>query len=302
MTARKVVVFGGSGFVGRVICEGLSQRAYQTIVPTRNKQLVSSVELHSRAVLIKELSQKNIDEILGALDVDDVVINLVGILHSSKGEPYGEEFRDAHVDLPNRIMQSMKAHGIKRYIHMSALGANSNGPSMYLRSKGDAENHVKNSDLDWTIFRPSVIFGLHDNFINMFGKLQKFFPVMPLAGSTNLFQPVAVHDVSEAFIQSIQMSQTIHQVYDLAGPEVLTLAQIIQFAAKKEGIKRPIIPLPAWAGVIQALVLEKMPGKKIMSRDNVDSMKIPSILPNGQTNPLQEVFGVKPSSLESLLN
>ena len=303
MAMPKVVVFGGSGFVGTSICDRLTQLGYANVIPAREKERVLSIESNplSQALIVTDLSEKEIDAVMQTISPEDVVMNLVGILHASPGEPYGPEFKQAHVDLPERIMQSMKKYGVKRYLHMSALGADPHGPSMYLRSKGVAEILVKKSRLDWTIFRPSVVFGKNDSFINMFGKLQQFFPMMPLAGSANLFQPVAVQDVALAFVEAIQMPITCHQSYDLAGPEVLTLAEIIQFAAKKQGVKRPILRLPDWMGYLQALVLEKMPGKKIMSRDNVASMKVPSVLSAGQANALLEVFGIEPTRLESLL-
>jgi NADH dehydrogenase len=301
---ERVVLIGGSGFVGNNMSKRLTFSEYSSIIPTRHQHLIAEIEnknLLVQGVHLSDFSQASLHELFKTLTPEDVVINLIGILHSSKGTPYGPEFAHAHVEIPQMIMVTMKHHGLKRYIHMSALGADVNGPSMYLRSKGVAEELVKKSELDWTIFRPSVIFGNNDNFINMFGKLQKYFPVMPLAGSKNLFQPVSVKDVSEAFITAIAMPQTIRQSYDLAGPEVFTLAQIIQFAAKREGLKRPIIPLPAWMGYIQALVLENLPGPKIMSRDNVDSMKLPSVLAPNEPNALTEVFGITPTPLESLM-
>jgi NADH dehydrogenase len=301
---ERVVLIGGSGFVGNNMSKRLTFSEYSSIIPTRHQHLIAEIEnknLLVQGVHLSDFSQASLHELFKTLTPEDVVINLIGILHSSKGTPYGPEFAHAHVEIPQMIMATMKHHGLKRYIHMSALGADVNGPSMYLRSKGVAEELVKKSELDWTIFRPSVIFGNNDNFINMFGKLQKYFPVMPLAGSKNLFQPVSVKDVSEAFITAIAMPQTIRQSYDLAGPEVFTLAQIIQFAAKREGLKRPIIPLPAWMGYIQALVLENLPGPKIMSRDNVDSMKLPSVLAPNEPNALTEVFGITPTPLESLM-
>ncbi len=301
----RVVLIGGSGFVGNNISKRLTFCEYPSIIPTRHQDLIAEIESKNvlvRGVHLPDFSPASLNEFFKTLTPEDVVINLIGVLHSSKGTPCGPEFAHAHVEIPQMIMAAMKQRGLKRYIHMSALGADINGPSMYLRSKGVAEEFVKSSGLDWTIFRPSVIFGNNDNFINMFGKLQKYFPVMPLAGAKNLFQPVAVTDVANAFIASIDMPQTIHRSYDLAGPEVFTLAQIIQFAAKKEGLKRPIIPLPAWMGYIQALVLENVPGPTIMSRDNLDSMKVPSVLPTNEPNALMNVFGITPTSLESLMN
>ncbi len=301
---ERVVLIGGSGFVGSNISKRLTFSGHPVVIPTRDRNQITKIEnkhVLVKAVYLSDFTATSLNEFFKTLTPDDVVINLIGILHSSKGTPYGPEFAHAHVEIPQMIMAAMKQYGLKRYIHMSALGADVNGPSMYLRSKGVAEEFVKSSDLDWTIFRPSVIFGRDDNFINMFGKLQKYFPVMPLAGAKNLFQPVSVQDVSEAFTAAISMTGTIHQSYDLAGPEVFTLVQIIQFAAKREGLKRPIIPLPAWMGYLQALVLENVPGPKIMSRDNLDSMKVPSVLAPNQANALADVFGITPKSLESLM-
>jgi NADH dehydrogenase len=305
MMNQRVIIIGGSGFVGNNLSKRLAIQGYASWITTRKIDDVEHIDDSkplAKSYYVKEYSTSTLNELMKTFTPEDVVINLVGVLHSSQGVPYGPEFAKAHVELSQMIMQAMKHNGLRRYIHMSALGAEINGPSMYLRSKGVAESFVKDSGLDWTIFRPSVIFGKNDNFINMFGKLQKYFPVMPLAGADNLFQPVAVTDVSEAFMKAITMPQTIHQSYDLAGPQVLTLAQIIQFAAKKAGLKRPIIPLPAWMGYVQALLLENLPGPTIMSRDNLNSMKVPSILSAGQPNALSEVFGITPTPLESLLN
>ena len=301
---QRVIIIGGSGFVGQDLALSLSQKNIVTIVTTRSREKVKtldSIDPSIKSVYMPEFTKLTLSNLLKDLNVNDVVINLVGVLHSRKGVPYGPEFQEAHIEIPRMIIDVMHQYGLKRYLHMSSLGADVNGPSMYLRSKGFAEDLVKNSGLDWTIFRPSVIFGAKDNFINMFAKMQKFVPVMPLAGSNNLFQPVAVCDVSTAFLKSIMMPETIHQSYDLAGPDVLTLGQIVQFSASTVGVKRPVISLPSWVGYIQAMLLENLPGPTIMSRDNVDSMKVPSVLANPKYNVLSDVFQISPTPLSSLL-
>jgi NADH dehydrogenase len=300
---ERVLLIGGTGFVGKNLSRRLTYHEFFHYVPTRINAQIPIIEqnLLAKGIYVNEYTPASLDEIFKTLTPKDVVINLVGVLHSSHGVPYGPEFAAAHVELPKMIMAAMKQHGIRRYIHMSALGADVNGPSMYLRSKGVAEELVKNSGLDWTIFRPSVIFGNQDKFINMFGQLLKYVPLMPLASSQQLFQPVAVKNVSESFIAAISMPRTIHQSYDLGGPEVLSLGQIVQFAAKKNDLRRFILPLPQWIGYLQALFLEKLPGPTIMSRDNFYSMKVPNILPPNQPNTIQEVFGMEPLPLESLL-
>jgi NADH dehydrogenase len=133
----------------------------------------------------------------------------VGVLHDKPAHPYGEIFKSAHLELPKNIITAMQLYGLKEILHMSALGADSNGPSMYQRSKGDGELAVKASNLDWTIFRPSVIFGSQDQFINLFAKLTQLLPLMPLANHQAKFQPVSVDDVASAFVKALAMPQTI---------------------------------------------------------------------------------------------
>jgi uncharacterized protein YbjT (DUF2867 family) len=299
---QQVLLIGGTGFVGSHLSRELLAQNYSVVIAKRsNSPSKYMINPGAKVITHHDFSEMGIRELLAHVSKDAVVINLVGVLHAKQEDPYGPEFLEAHVNLPAYIISGMKFLGMKRYLHMSALGADADGPSMYLRSKGDAEDMVRNSGLDFTIFRPSVIFGKDDQFINMFGNLQKYFPMMPLGGAKAIFQPVSVDDVSKVFVQSIAMPQTIHQTLDLCGPRVYTLAQIVQFAAKRQGVSRPIIQLPSWAAYLQASLLEFMPGPKIMSRDNLASMKAANVLPSGAMNPLETVFSITPTPLESLL-
>ncbi|MHB8354101.1 MAG: NAD(P)H-binding protein, partial [Burkholderiales bacterium] len=207
----------------------------------------------------------------------------------------------AHVTLPGLIIETMQAQGIRRLLHMSALGADRAGASMYQRSKGAGEDLVRSSHLDWTIFRPSVIFGTHDNFINLFSTLARRFPVLPLARADGRFQPVSVENVAEAMVRSLTLPQTVGQHYDLAGPEILTLTELVRFAARRTGHDRPIVPLPTWLGNLQALLFEHLPGPLLMSRDNLASMRLDNVLPQGAPSALATVFGIHPEPLDSLL-
>jgi NADH dehydrogenase len=214
--------------------------------------------------------------------------------------PYGKVFKAAHVDLPKNIITAMQMHGLKRYLHMSALGADSHGPSMYQRSKGDGEAAVKASELNWTIFRPSVIFGTQDQFINLFTKLTKLFPVMPLANHQAKFQPVSVDDIAAAFVMALKMPQTIHESYDLVGPKVYTMKEIVEFAARKAKTSCAIIPVPAFVGYLQALAFEFLPVPTLMSRDNIASMQLPNVLSLNGKDALSEVFRMSRRSLEGM--
>ena len=303
MNQIKILLIGGSGFIGQQIATRLSALGYAVLMPTRKaayaKELwvlpnlqVIEANIHDPAVLA-DLCQR--------LGPHGVVINLVGILHDKTGSPYGPGFLKNHVELTKKIIAAMSAANLKRYIHMSALGANSAGASMYQRSKGDAENLVKSSDLDWTIFRPSVVFGEKDKFINLFASLQKFAPVLPLGGSSVKFQPVYVSDVAQAFVKSISMSETIGGVFDLAGPRVYTLAELVNFAGVVGGRKSIVIPLPKPLAYLQAGLLEMMPGPTLMSRDNLASMSEDNVLPAGAENTLEKVFAINPQALDVLI-
>jgi len=303
MNEVNILLIGGSGFIGQKIASGLSALGHTVLLPTRKasyaKELwvlpqlqVIETNIHDPSVLA------NLCQRLGP---HGVVINLVGVLHDKTGSPYGPGFLKNHVELTKKIIAAMSAANLKRYIHMSALGANSSGASMYQRSKGDAENLVKSSDLDWTIFRPSVVFGEKDKFINLFASLQKFTPVLPLGGAGVKFQPVHVSDVAQAFIKSISMSETIGRVFDLAGPRAYTLAELVKFAGVVGGRKSIVIPLPKLLAYLQAGLLEMMPGPTLMSRDNLASMSEDNVLPAGAENALKKVFAINPQALDVLI-
>ncbi|OYZ97448.1 MAG: epimerase, partial [Polynucleobacter sp. 24-46-87] len=159
---------------------------------------------------------------------------------------------------------------------------------------------VKASNLAWTIFRPSVIFGEQDQFINLFAKLTKLFPAMPLANSNARFQPVSVDDVATAFTKALKMPSTIYESYDLVGPTVYTMREIVEFAARKANTQCAIIPVPDFVGYLQALAFEFLPVPTLMSRDNIASMRLPNILPSNRVDALTQVFGISRRTLEGM--
>ena len=297
-----ILLIGGNGFVGRVLAAQLQSRGYSVLLPTGNlasaRELRMLPKVHVEDANIHEFDE--LQNLCSRIKVGGAVINLVGVLHDKTAKPYGKVFKSAHVDLPGNIITAMQMHGLKRYLHMSALGADVQGPSMYQRSKGDGEKVVKSSNLDWTIFMPSVIFGAQDQFINLFSKLTKLLPVMPLANYQAKFQPVSVDDVATAFSKALQMPQTIHQDYDLVGPTVYTMKEIVEFGARKAKTSCAIIPVPAFVGYLQALAFEFLPGPTLMSRDNIDSMRLPNVLPLNGVDALTSIFSISKRSLEGM--
>ena len=224
------------------------------------------------------------------------VINLVGILHGRGGSPYGSDFAKAHVELPRRIVAACQTAGIRRLLHMSALGAGGPAPlaSMYLRSKADGERVVTESGLDWTIFRPSVVFGAEDRFLNLFAQLQRFVPIIALARAETRFQPIHVGDVAQAFLHALANPATFGKAYELAGPRVYTLRELVRLAGRLHGCARPVIGLPDTLGRLQAMMLEALPGPTLMSLDNFDSMAIDNVA----SGPIAAELGIEPIGIE----
>lgn len=297
-----ILLIGGNGFVGRVLAAQLQAEGYSVLLPTRHVAAARELRMLPK-VLIEESDIHEFDvlqELCSRVKSGGAVINLVGVLHDKPASPYGKIFKAAHVDLPKNIITAMQMHGLKRYLHMSALGANSHGPSMYQRSKGDGEEAVKASNLAWTIFRPSVIFGEQDQFINLFARLTSVFPVMPLANSQAQFQPVSVDDVASAFTKALKMPNTIYESYDLVGPKVYTMKEIIELAARKVNARCAIISVPDFVGYLQALAFEYLPVPTLMSRDNIASMSLPNILPVNRVDALTQVFGISKRTLEGM--
>lgn len=276
MRHQNVVVFGGSGFVGaRIVARLAADGRRVTVVTRRRERAQALILLPTVNVIEGDLADATF--ISRVMHGQDAVINLIGILHSDTGTPYGHAFAEAHVEVVKRLVAAASAAGVPRFLQMSALGTSADAPSMYLRSKHDGERQVLESALAATVFRPSVIFGPGDHFLNMFATLQKFLLVMPLACARARFEPVFVGDVASAFFHGLDAVQTYGRCYELVGPRIYTLEEIVKLAGVASGHPRPVLALPESLGMLQAWVMEKMPGPQLLSRDNLHSMKIDSI-------------------------
>jgi uncharacterized protein YbjT (DUF2867 family) len=273
MNNKKICILGGSGFVGSHIVRLLAEQGIAVRVSTSKRD-------HAKALFVfpsVEIIEGNIHDEVELARITrgcDAVINLVGVLHDSR-KP-GQGFQRAHVELTRKIIAACKANKVERLLHMSALKADVDALSAYLRTKGQAEQLVRESGLHWTLFCPSVIFGEGDSFLNLFASLLAVAPVLPLAGAEAKFQPIWVEDVAQVFVDSLDYRATVGQSYNLCGPKIYTLSELVKLVARIKGLTRFVFGLPGPIAYGQALLMEYLPGK-LMSRDNLLSMKSDNI-------------------------
>ncbi|PKO25999.1 MAG: complex I NDUFA9 subunit family protein [Betaproteobacteria bacterium HGW-Betaproteobacteria-8] len=293
MRINQVCVLGGSGFVGSAIVHKLSAAGYAVKVLSRRREGAKHLTLLPN-VQVAECDVFNNAELSMHMQSCDAVINLVGILHEGKNVT----FDAMHHNLPKRIAVLCERLGIKRLLHMSALQTSAEAPSAYLRSKAAGETAVMahSKKINVTIFQPSVIFGRGDNFLNMLATVVKLMPVIALAKPDARFQPIWVEDVAEAFVSSLDNVATYGKTYELGGPRVYTLRELVEFVIFVLGKKRKIVGLNDKLSYWQAYAMEKLP-IKLMTRDNFYSMQVDSIC-NG---PLAAELGIKPTAIEAVV-
>ncbi len=298
---NNILVLGGSGFVGRSVCDKLVERSNgaggRITVPSRKPARAKHIQMLPTVQLVAADVHDPL-QLRRLVQGADAVINLVAILHGSEAA-----FERAHVALPRALVAACAAAGVRRVVHVSALGVSEPGaapaPSLYLRSKTAGEAVLRAAPLDLTVLRPSVIFGEHDRFLNLFATLQAVFPFMPLAGARSRFQPVWVQDVAQAIVACLDTPSSIGQTYECAGPQVLTLQQIVEAAGRWSGHPRRVIGLPEALARLQAGMMELLPGEPLMSRDNVASMRVPNVA-SGRW-PGLAALGITPASMEAVV-
>ena len=272
-----VCVLGGSGFVGSELCNRLVARGYSVKVLTRNDGKCRHLKVLPSLSVIK-ISSYTANEIAANCTDCDVMVNLIGILNE-KGHN-GKEFHDIHVGITREALNACEQAGISRMLQMSALNADANGPSHYLRTKGKAENYLttfSENSIDVTVFQPSVIFGEDDSFLNRFANLLKFVPlVFPLACADARFAPVYVGDVADKMVDSIDDENSFGKTFELCGPNEYSLKELVQYTANISQHKCKVVSLPAFLSKLQATLFEYVPGKPF-SLDNYNSLKKDSI-------------------------
>ncbi|HEU4616835.1 MAG TPA: complex I NDUFA9 subunit family protein [Gammaproteobacteria bacterium] len=296
--SRTVCVLGGTGFVGRVLVNDLVRAGYRVRVPTRNPHRnrdllvlpgleLPAADVHDERTLARLLARC------------EAAVNLVSILNERGHD--GSGFRRVHVDLAAKVVRACHEAEVGRLLHMSALKANAErGPSHYLRTKGQAEQAVKSQSgesIRYTIFRPSTIFGANGGFVQQFARLLKAAPVLPLPAADARMAPVFVDDVARAFLVALENGHTQNRTYELCGPDIYSLEELVRLIRQELGLRRAILRVPKFLGRLQAWASDYLVPGKPFSLDNFRSLSVSSVCTeNGLA-----ALGIEPRSFETLL-
>ena len=275
----KIVILGGSGFIGAQLATKLSSMAEKIIIPTRDIESNQGLKMIPN-LEIMHLDVKDDRSVNLLFDKSDLVINTIGILNEFDQD---NSFDNIHYQLTKKISNSLRQNQVKRYLHISSLNADAKSSGKYLKSKGKAEDYLlseTSSFCNVTIFRPSIVFGENDSFFNKFATLLKIFPIFPLACPNSKFMPVYVEDLTDYMISTINNVKTYKQSIDVTGPNEYTFRELIEHTLTALNIRRIIIPLNSFLSRIQARVFENLPGK-LFTMDNYESLQIDSCSDKG---------------------
>jgi NADH dehydrogenase len=288
----RVLVTGGTGFVGCPVVQTLSQRGHNITLLVRNERSVRTHELNKNSA--PDIRTGNVldpTSVRNACTGVDAVVHLVGII-SEVGK---QTFERVHIEGTQNAVNAARSAGARRFLHMSALGTRPDAVARYHKSKWAAEEIVRNSGLDWTIFRPSIIYGADDAFVNRFATLIRFSPVVPVIGNGRTkFQPIPIANVASAFAQALTQPESIGQTYDLAGPEVFTFDELIDTILQVMRRRRLKLHLPFALASVQAALLEFLYGllhrASPLNPDQVLMLEEDNV---GNPAPANVLFGLK---------
>lgn len=287
---KRVCVIGGSGFVGSVVVRQAIRAGYQVTVACRHPEKARSLLVAGASLVKTDLSDgRGLDE---AVVGSDCVINLVGLLF----ERGRYSFDAVHVHGTEHVLDACLRHGVPQYLHMSALGAGLIPASSYSRTKGDAEGRVRQSKLDWTLIRPSIIYGAGDSFFTKFKAMSEWMPILPVIEPQTHFQPVWVEDVARVFVESIGNRHAKHQTYELGGPKVYSFMELMVLLMDTLHRDRLLLPVPSIAAKLLASVSQFLP-TPLLTPDQLTLLQHDNIV-EGEPFPL--CFG-EAASLESVL-
>ena len=257
-------ILGGGGFIGRYLVRNLTKKNYRCIITTRKAFQKGYLKTQATpgAIELVDWNPKNFSELKDSIKNSDIVINLIGILYETRKQ----KFYNIHTDIPEAVAKICSESDVKKFIHVSAIGANENSKSLYQKSKYQGELKALNNFKKTVIIRPSVVCGTEDNFTNLFSKLS-ILPIIPIVGINYKFQPILVDDVSDAIVQAIEQKNNEGKIYEIGGPKVISFGEMVKSILKTINKKRLVVPMPMPIAKIQSAITDLLPFPPILTKD-----------------------------------
>jgi NADH dehydrogenase len=260
-------ILGGGGFIGRYLVRNLTKKNYRCIIFTRKAFQKGYLKTQATpgAIELVNWSRSNFSELKEAIKNSDIVINLIGILYETRRQ----KFYDIHASIPEAVAKMCSVSDVKKFIHVSAIGANENSKSLYQKSKHLGEAKSLSNFKNTVIVRPSVVCGTEDNFTNLFSKLSVL-PVIPVVGINYKFQPILVDDVADAIVQAIELKGNEGKIYEIGGPKVISFGDMVKSILKTINKKRFVVPMPMPIAKIQSTITDFLPFPPILTKDQCE--------------------------------
>jgi NADH dehydrogenase len=260
-------ILGGGGFIGRYLVRNLAKKNYRCIISTRKAFQKGYLKTQATpgAIELVDWNPNNFSELKEAIKNSDIVINLVGILFENRKQ----KFSNIHANIPEAVAKICSDSDVKKFIHVSAIGANENSKSLYQKSKYQGETKALNNFKNTVIIRPSVVCGTEDNFTNLFSKLS-ILPIIPVVGINYKFQPILVDDVADAIVQAIELKGNEGKIYEIGGPKVISFGDMVKSILKTINKKRFVVPMPMPIAKIQSTITDLLPFPPILTKDQCE--------------------------------
>ena len=260
-------ILGGGGFIGRYLVRNLTKKNYRCIISTRKAFQKGYLKTQATpgAIELLDWNSNNFSELKEAIQNSDIVINLIGILYETRKQ----KFYNIHANIPEAVAKICSESDVKKFIHVSAIGANENSKSLYQKSKHLGETKALNNFKNTVILRPSVVCGTEDNFTNLFSKLS-FLPVIPVVGINYKFQPILVDDVADAIVKAIELKGNEGKIYEIGGPKVISFGEMVKSILKTINKKRFVVPMPMPIAKIQSTITDLLPFPPILTKDQCE--------------------------------
>ena len=288
-------ILGGGGFIGRYLVQNLTKKNYRCIITTRNafQKGYLKTQAPPGAIEFIDWSLNDLSKIKEAIKNSDVVINLIGILY----ETGKQKFTNIHAEIPNIISKLCAENGVKKFIQVSAIGANGDSKSLYQKSKFQGEKNALGNFNNSIVIRPSVVCGAEDNFTNLFSKLS-FLPVIPVVKTNYKFQPILVTDVANAIMKSIEIKNNEKKIYEIGGPKIISFGDMVKSILSTINKKRFVIDMPMPLAKIQSNILSLLPFPPILTRDQCEILSEADNVVSSNYSTLEDL-SIKPADVET---